>query len=214
MKLSKVLLVFVFAAAAVLSAAAGFYLSFENMEAKPVLVEQPESAEQRVETLMNAVCDSDYATVSSLLYGTPELGMDRDAADAVGVLFWEALEESRSSRLTGACYATDLGLAWDAELTCLDLASVTANLRQRAQTLLEQRIAEAEDTSEVYDENNESREEFVLDVLYNAARQALNEDAQMKTYTFTLNLVYANGEWWIMPEAPLMEAISGGVLGK
>ena len=39
MKLSKVLLVFVFAAAAVLSAAAGFYLTFENMEAKPVLVQ-------------------------------------------------------------------------------------------------------------------------------------------------------------------------------
>ena len=213
MKLSKVLLAFLFAVAAVLSAATGFYLSFANMDAKPVLVERPESAEQRVHMLMDAVCENDYATVSSLLYGTPELGMDRDAADAVGVLFWEALEDSRSCELTGECYATDQGLAWDAQLTCLDLNSVTVNLRQRAQTLLEQRVAEAENTSEVYDENNEYREEFVMEVLYDAAQEALKEDARTVTYSFTLNLVYANGQWWIMPESALMEAISGGILG-
>lgn len=212
MKLSRVLLVFVFAVMAVCAAAAGIYLSFENMNAKPVLVEQPEPAEQRVHALMDAVCASDYDTVSALLSGNPQLGMDREAADDVGVLFWDALEDSRTYELTSECYATDSGLAWDARLTCLDITSVTANLRQRAQTMLEERVAAAEDTSEVYDENNEYREEFVMAVLYDAAQEALAEDAQTVTYEFTLNLIYANGEWWIMPEDPLMEAITGGIL--
>lgn len=213
MKLSKLLAVFVCAVAAACSAFAGIYLSFENKDAKPVLVEEPDAAEQRVRMLLDAVCDQDYATVSSLLYGTPELGMDREPSDDVGSLFWNAMEESRKCALTSACYATDTGLAWDAELECLDLRSVTANLKERAQTLLEKRVAEAEDTSEVYDDNNEYREEFVMDVLYDAAQQALAEDAQTITYTFTLNLTYANGQWWIQPESALLAAISGGILG-
>ena len=129
-----------------------------------------------------------------------------------GALLWEALEESRSYEMTSECYATDTGLAWDVKLECLDLTSVTSVLRERSQALLELRVAESEDISEVYDENNEYREEFVMDVLYDAAQQALEQDARNTTYSFTLNLVYANGEWWIMPEATLMEAVSGGIL--
>ena len=212
MRLIRGFFVFLFAVAAAAAAAAGFYLSFTNMTAEPVLVEQPEAAERRVVTLMDAVCDSDYDTVSALLYGTPDLGVDRDAADPVGVLLWEALEESRSYEMTSECYATDTGLAWDVKLECLDLTSVTSVLRERSQALLELRVAESEDISEVYDENNEYREEFVMDVLYDAAQQALEQDARNTTYSFTLNLVYANGEWWIMPEATLMEAVSGGIL--
>lgn len=212
MKLSRIFIVFVFAVMAVCAAAAGFYFSFQNMNAEPVLVERPEAAEQRVVALMEAVCDSDYDTVSALLFGNPQLGVERVAADDVGVLFWDALEESRTYELTSECYATDTGLAWDVKMECLDLGSVTANLRQRAQSLLEERVAEAEDTSEVYDENNEYREEFVMDVLYDAAQGALAEDAETVTYEFTLNLIYTNGAWWIMPEDPLMEAVSGGIL--
>lgn len=213
MKLTKVLAVLVSALAAVGSAFAGIYMSFENMDAKPVLVEEPTSVGVRVNAFVEAVRACDYPAVSALLYGTPELGMDRQAADDVGILFWEAMESSRSCELTGQCYATDTGLAWDAQIECLDLRSVTANLRERAQTLLEQRVAAAEDTSEVYDENNEYREEFVMKVLYDAACQALEEDAETITYTFTLNLTYADGQWWIKPESSLLSAISGGILG-
>lgn len=212
MKLFKVLFVFVFAVMAACAAAAGFYFSFTNLDSKPVLVQRPESAEQRVHALMDAVSESDYDTISSLLYGNPNLGIDREAADDVGVLFWDAMEQSRSCELLGECYVTDSGLAWDAKLTCLDLGSVTVNLRQRAQTLLEERVAAAEDTSEVYDENNDYREEFVMAVLYDAAKEALAEDAKTVTYEFTLNLIYTNGQWWIMPETPLLEAVSGGIL--
>lgn len=213
MKLSRVLIVLVFAVLAACTAAAGFYLSFENLEAMPVMVERPASAEQRVYALADAVNDSDYDTISALLYGNPNLGIDREAADDVGVLFWEALEDSREFELIGECYATESGLAWDAKLTCLDLGSVTVNLRQRAQTMLEERVAAAEDTSEVYNENNDYKEEFVMAVLYDAAKDALAEDARTVTYEFTLNLIFTNGQWWIMPEGTLMKAISGGILG-
>ena len=203
---------FFFALLAILAAAAGIYLGIGSIGTAPVLAKQPESAQERVVTLMDAVCSSDYDTVSAQLLGQPQLGLDREASDTVGDLLWDALEDSRSYAIAGDCYATNTGLAWDVELTCLDLNSVTANLRQRSQALLELRVEAAEDTAEVYDENNEYREEFVMDVLYDAAVEALEEDAQTVTYSFTLNLTYANGQWWIKPESALLEAISGGIV--
>ena len=83
---------------------------------------------------------------------------------------------------------------------------------QRAQALLEQRIAQAEDTDEIYDANNEYREDFVMDALYDAAREALAQDAVYISWDLTLNLIYENGQWWIMPEQALLKALSGGIL--
>ena len=75
-----------------------------------------------------------------------------------------------------------------------------------------QRVAEAEDPGEVYDENNDYREDLVMEVLQTAAREALQSDAREISWEITLNLVYENGQWWIMPEQTLLEAISGGIL--
>jgi hypothetical protein len=103
-------------------------------------------------------------------------------------------------------------VALNAGISALDLDSVTANLRDRARSSMEERIAQAEDTDDIYDENNEYREEFVMAALYDAAREALEQDARQITWELTLNLVYENGQWWIMPDQALLRAISGGIL--
>ena len=212
MKITK-LFAFLFAVLGLCGAVAGIYLGFSNLDADPILVQQPESAREQVEDLMEAVCAGDYAAASALLYGNPDLGMERDAADRVGMLLWEAMESSRTYTLSDEFYATNTGVALDVQMSCLDMASVTVNLRERSQKLLEQRMQEAEDPSEVYDENNEYREDFVMEVLYDAAVEALAEDAKTTTQDVTLNLIYDRGQWKIMPEAALLSAISGGIAG-
>jgi hypothetical protein len=109
-------------------------------------------------------------------------------------------------------HATDSGISLNVTVRAMDLSSVTANLGDRARVMMEQRIAEAEDTDDIYDENNDFREEFVMDSLYRAAQEALEQDARQTSWELTLNLVYENGQWWIMPEQDLLRAISGGVL--
>lgn len=190
----------------------GIWLALHNRNAGPVLVGQPEAARNQVQTMLDALCAGEYDTVSGCLYGTPDLGMEGEAADPVGQLFWEALGESFSYEIPGDFHATDSGVSLDVTITALDIDSVTVNLRQRAQTLLEQRIGEAENTSEIYDENNEYKEEFVMGALYDAARDALAEDAGYITWDLTLNLIHENGRWWVMPEARLLQALSGGIL--
>ena len=71
---------------------------------------------------------------------------------------------------------------------------------------------EAEDTSEIYDANYEYREDFVMEVLYDAAVEAVKKDAKTNTVFITINLSYQDGQWWIVSDNELLDAISGGVL--
>ena len=133
-------------------------------------------------------------------------------ADEVGVLIWEAFQSSISYELRGDCYTTEQGLAQDVSISCMDVTSVTVNLKERSQTLLEQRVAEAVDVSEIYDENNDYREDFVMAVLRDAVEDALEEDARMMTMELTVNLSYQDGKWWVVADEALLDAISGGIL--
>lgn len=187
-------------------------LALSNREASPILAKQPEAARVQVQTMLDALCSGEYDTVSSCLYGTPDLGMGGQAADPVGQIFWEAMGDSFHYKLAEDFHATDSGVSLDVTISVLDLSAATANLRQRAQALLEQRIAQAEDTDEIYDANNEYREDFVMNALYDAAREALAQDAAYISWDLTLNLIYENGQWWIMPEQDLLKALSGGIL--
>lgn len=196
----------------VAAAAATIALSFMNMNASPVLVEQPAAAVEQMTELMEAVCNNDFDTASQKLYGNPEFGVDRDPADEVGVLIWKAFTDSMSYELNGELYATDSGVAQNITITALDIESVTGVLKERSTALLEKRVAETDDPDEVYDENVEYREEFVMKVLYDAAVQALEQDAKTISRDVTINMIYENDRWWVLADSELLNAISGGIL--
>lgn len=188
------------------------YLSLQFRDSKPILLAKPTEAKNTVVTMMDAVCRGDYETASSCMGGTPSLGVDRVAGSDVGILIWNAFQDSLSYELVGDCYSTDQGLAQDLTITCLDMSSVTARLRERSQSLLEARVAGAADVEEVYDENNEYREDIVMEVLLEAAKSALAEDAKEMHVTLTVGLRYWDNQWWVVADEALLDALSGGVL--
>lgn len=203
----------VFGAVGLLLAILAVVLSLSVLRASPVLVSVPEDAQVVTADLMYALSQGRFEDAEMLLYGQPELGLDRPAADDVGQLIWDAFVKSISYDFSGEFYATDSGLARDVTITTLDLGSVTATLKERSEVLLEKRVQSAENVSQVYDENNEYREDFVMTVLFDAAYQSLEEDAAYITRDVTLNLVFHQGKWWIRPSQDLVTAISGGTAG-
>lgn len=211
MKLKRFFAV-IFALIGIAVAAATVTVSLGNLDAEPNLLTPPLEARGRAVAMLDAVCAEDFAGASEYLLGKPGLGVDREPADPVGALIWKAFTNSLSYELEGACFATDDGLAQKVVLTCLDIDSVTAQLRERSRALLEERVTEAEDTAEIYDENNEYREEFVMAVLFDAAEQAIREDAREMTVELTLKLSYQDGQWWVIADNALLNAISGGIL--
>lgn len=208
----KKILSLIFALAGIAAALMGVKLGLSNRDADPVLLAPPEEATHQVEGLMDAVCRGDYHTASTYLQGQPDLGVDREATDPVGVLIWDALCDSMSYELVGDCYATEDGLAQNLTVSYMDITSVTATLKERSQALLEQRVEEADNLNDVYDEKLQYREDFVMEVLYDAATAALAEDATTTTTELTVNMIYQNETWWIIADRNLLDAISGGIL--
>lgn len=186
------------------------HISLQYRQEKPILLEQPEAAIAQVTGMMDAVCEGDYDNASTYLLGTPSLGVAEKPENIVGAMLWDAFLDSTEYQLTGDCYTTDVGVAQNISFTYLDTASVTANLRQRAEELLNRRVEEAEDVSEIYDENNDYKEEIVIEALQEAVEAALLEDAKTVTVTLTVNLKHQNGQWWVVVDNALLDAFSGG----
>ena len=194
------------------AAAAVIYLGMTCVNMKPILLSPPDSAVAQLTAMLDAVCDSDYEKAGSFVLGTPDLGADTAFEDALGQLLWSHFIASMEYTLEGECYTTDDGLAQDITFSYLDMTSITETLRSRSQDMLAQRVAKAEDTSEVYNENNEYREDVVMEILFAAAEDALAEDARTVTVPLTVNLKYRDGQWWIVADTALLDAISGGIL--
>lgn len=193
---------------ALATAITGIWLALANRQAEPVLVREDPRARASVQSLLDAVISGNYAKAGSLMLGAPQLGVDRPAEDELGVLLWGAYQESLTFTPVGDCYATASGIAYDYTVRRLDLDSVTANLNARSQTLLSQWVEQAEDMDQVYDENNQYRESLVMEVLLEAANQALREDATYVEQMFTVNMVHRDGKWLAIPDSGLMDAIS------
>lgn len=188
-------------------------LGLRNQDALPVLVETPMTAQQRLEQALDSVCSGDYDAAGTMIYGDLSFGVDSLPEDPVSLMFWNEFQESLSYTLEGELYTTREGLAQKVRVTGLDFSSVTATLRERSRHLLELRVADAEDMSEIYDENNEYREDLVMSVLHEAAQAALAEDARYPEKEIIVNLIYRQGQWWIVADDALLDAVSGGIAG-
>ncbi len=186
-------------------------LSLISLDSPVQLAEVPAAAAECSREVMDAVASGDFTAASRQMYGQPDLGADREPADEMGGMVWDAFVDSISYEFAGECYATDSGIARDATITTMDISSVTENLTARAHALLTERVETAEDMSELYDEENNFREDLVELVLWQAMMEALAEDAQTVTYDVTLKLTYQDGQWWAVPDQTLLQALTGGV---
>ncbi len=188
-------------------------LSFANANSLPRLLVGSEDAQQAVTQVMDAACKGDFAQAEGLFYGEVDLGIHRQMESPLGQLLWQAHVRSLSYRLVGDCRTTAAGLAQDLEVTYFDRTSVTATLGPRSKALLQQAIEDAQTPQEIYDAAGGYREDVVMALVYQAAREALEEDGKTVTVRLTVNLIYAQGRWQVLADSSLIDALSGGVMG-
>lgn len=204
---------YVLAMLAVMLAAAAVWLTVQFPGQLPVLLSVPEEACLQAEKTMDALCSGDYAAAETLLYGMPDLGAREQPEGKVNRMIWDAYQSSLDYQLLGQVYPTEQGLAQDVKIISMELPAVVEHLGQRAQSLLEQRVAEAQDVSEVYGADNTYRDSLVAEVLEEAVRQALEEDVRYTYQIVSLQLVCREGQWWVLPEKALLNAVFGNVAG-
>ena len=200
-----------FALLGICAATAGVYLSISFRTADPILVRSADKAESQVYDFLNAVKANDFDRASRMLYGQPDLAASRLPAENVGVLIWAAFWDSFTYELDGEFYATEDGIARRVSLSMLDIDALSDDLQKRAQTFFQERVANTLDANEVYDQNHEYRMDFVMAVLSDATKTALEKNTVKKTEWITVKMVYEDGQWWILPEERLLAVIVGGL---
>lgn len=192
-------------------AAGTVFLCLQSLNHEPVLVKAPIAAATQVESMMRAVCKNDYAAVSELIYGNPDLGASLESEDPVTATIWDAFISSIEYEMTGECYTTSAGISQNVHLKYLDIVAITETLQIRARNLLEQRITEAEDMEDIYTENNEFRQDFLDAVVADAVQATVAQDAQYLEADLTVNLAFTGGKWWVVADDALIRFISGGM---
>lgn len=212
MKQTKIISAVLFAAALVLAILTGI-LSFSARGKNPVLISRPEEARQTAETMLEAVGRGDFTQVGGCLLGNPSFGEFQEPEDPLEKLLWEAFLGSFSWEILGDCYGSQSGTALDISASYLDFDSVMKPLGEVTKTLLNHRIGQAEDLDEIYDENNEYREELVQEVLQEAVSQTIREKGTLTQTELTLYLTHDGSYWKVIPDEALLGAISGGTLG-
>ena len=197
----------------VLSAAASVAVTICFLDSPPILLGTPQVASARVEELMDNICLGKFDDAEQLLYGSPDLEVDFPHADVVGDLLWDTYLDSVSYELLGECCATETGLAQQVRFVSLDISAVTDAIAPLAREMLLSRLENTRDSSIIYDENQNYRDDFISDILSFAAQQVLEDNIQYKENSFVLQMIYNKGEWLVIPDSVFLSAVFGGISG-
>ena len=163
------------------------------------------------EEALTSTRSGDYAALSQLLYGTPNLGEPPTKTEEAQSMIWYAYLDSLTWELADACTPTDSGVALDVTVRCMDISSVTASLQTLAPERMKQLAKEKTKDEEIYDADRNYLPEFVAEVLRSATEEVLSGEIQTMERTLTLQLVRASGRWQIVPTEALMHFLSGFV---
>lgn len=185
----------------------GFFLW--NRNAQVQILELPQEAVACCDAFVQALNDGDLDAAAQRMYGQPDLGVDGVPENPESALLWEAFRKSITVELDGTWELEQNTLVRKGRITNLDTSAVMKKLPEYVRSLLDLRIASAESLAEIYDEQNEFREDLVTEILQEALQQALAQDGKTVTSELTLKLVNRDGCWWVVPHQNLLQILTG-----
>lgn len=180
-----------------------------NRNARVRIQHLPQEAVAVSDAFSQALNDGDLETAAKLMYGQPDLGVGMPPESAESACVWDTFRGNISFSYTGNCYVEQSALLRDGSITTLDISTVLGKLPERAQSLMNQKIASAQELSEIYDDDNNFREDLVTEILQEALQQGLTQDAKPVTREVTLKLIHRDGRWWVVPHQNLLQILSG-----
>lgn len=195
------------AAAAMVIGLLTLFLLGYGINSSPALRVNPADLTEAAEQVIGQIVSGDYETLSSLLYGAPNLGTP--PAEGPEAMIWKAFHDSIQYEIPENAYVLDAGAAMDLDVTCLDLSALTASLQQTAPKQMAEKANALGDDSLIYDASHNYREDFLRAVMEEAAAQVLAGQPQTVEQVLTLQFVRADGRWQVVPTGELLQFLSG-----
>lgn len=174
-------------------------------------IQPPEDAKRCAQEVLDAIDDGDLNGAGRCLYGQPELGLEREPETAAGRRLWNAYRDSLFVEAADGCYTKGYEIFRDAAVTALDIPGVLERQSSRAAALLKEKLEQAEDPAQLLTEDGSVPEVLREDMLTQALTEVLTEQEPTVTRKVTLKLVNQGGQWWVVPDAALLEVLSGGL---
>lgn len=196
---------------AVLLGAAVLWIAVSARDDAPRVLRQPQEAVDCAQRMLQAACDGDWEAASEEFYGTPQIAQMPE--DPLTQMVWQRYQEFLSFDLPAdaQCSISHDGVALDVEIRTLCLEDLTVGLREKFEQQLARRIAEAEDTRDIYDAQGNYLPEVTDDILREVLRERLEQTSQTQWQTVSLSLVYGDGRWWVQPAGQVLDILSGKV---
>ncbi len=157
----------------------------------------------------HALCLSEWAEASSYVRGGPDLKLDKLPEDPLERDIWEAYLHSWAWSM-GEGGRTDSVTAWQTvQFTSMRPDVFTEGIDGDVKEILTGWVNERP-LAEIYDQDGQFLENVVRDALEEAVKARLTRPEEYLASTpVTLQLAFENGEWYIVPEETLWNALSG-----
>lgn len=180
-----------------------------NRNAQVRIQQLPREAVAVSEAFAQELNEGDLEAAAQLMYGQPDLGVGTVPENPETALLWEAFRDSIAVELKEEWTVEQGNLVRTCSITTMDVSVVVGNLQERVQSALDQRIASAQNLAEIYDEQNNYREELTEQVIQEALQQVMTQDAESMTRDVTIKLVNRDGRWWVVPHQNLLQILTG-----
>lgn len=185
----------------------GFFLWNRNAPVR--ILELPQEAVACSDAFVQALNEGNLEAASQLMYGQPDLGVSTVPENPETALLWEAFRDSIAVELKEEWTVEQGSFVRTCSITTLDVSVVVGKLREQVQAVLDQRIASAQNLAEIYDAQNNYREELIEQVIQEALQQVMTQNAESMTRDVTLKLVNRDGHWWVVPHQNLLQILTG-----
>ena len=198
---------------ALLGAGLAVFILVLCFQARTMPIQLPEGAaapEASAQELMEAIHRQDFDAAAQALYGQPELLAEAPSSELVNA-FWQVFSGGITYEFTSGCYTTTQGIYRDVTIQGPDIPAIMPALERRYKALLNEREFAAPDKDLIWDENGDYRENFLIEVLTDAAKDVLSQDIPTASWNIILELVCRDGKWWVLPQEDLTQVLSGGM---
>ena len=178
-----------------------------SLNAQPHVLVFPQEASLQAQAFAEAVTRGDLESAGQYLYGQPELTADADWDDPAKSRIWDAYLESLSCVPVQDPKAENDGIQWQVRIKMLDISALMESWQQQTSAIL----ASEQDGEEDETLDEQAQEEIISAALTQGLEKALAGERKTLSQEVTLNLIYREGQWWVSPDAALLQLLSGRV---
>lgn len=165
---------------------------------------------ETADEFLTALTGGDYETAYTYLRDYTSLGLENEPESEAGKTVYSALRESYDYELVGACSAEKLDAKQKLRFTYLDLTGIRENVESETMEQLRKLVKERP-RDEVYDENDQYRQEITDEAYLRAVKSVLREaKSYYTTQEIELTLAYSDGRWQVIVGQDLLRALNGG----